>query len=1333
MKKLLLILICLPLLLFSQDEKRLALVIGNANYDLGVLKNPVNDAVLMSKTLKEVGFEVMLYTDLIDKRSMTEALRDFKEKVPNYQTCLVYYAGHGIQINTQNYLIPTQVNLRDAYDVEDNCLPVDRILSYLNAIDKSNDNLNIVILDACRNNPFERKWSRTVQGKGLAKIESPAGTLIAYSTDEGTTADDNARMDNSLYCSTLSEVIEIPNLTVEQVFKEVMIKVQNQSANRQNPTFTSKFSGDFVFKKEVDLSSTNVRSLLKSAKKLHSRNEKEDWTKANKKAKQVIYQLEDDATDKYINEYIDALFIHAEIEGKDGDDVYYGAQQLKKIRELCGNKVDLFDNYSKATIRYFTEYIRNIDELAKDNDKSTDYYNQLIIDSLDVLLNDNLTHYGEPTFREIPIKFIIGSAAEELKEHEVATDYYFSAANACDGLDESQIKLVDSYTDIENIIYTIYKYTSIFLSDVVWNYDLSKQEDIENATKASEYMEKAINEAEKEAESDNSDAYDNANWINVDLFTVLTDLHNISPKEGSIFIERSIKYGTLALNSYISSLDTINILHSDKEKLFYKSDVLSALSNVIRLHRNNSEFNIDSVSFRYQEAMMVINKYQKDNDRYPFLTAQSLKARATFLPLYDICKTNSIEDSLRKQDIINDFIIEGIDELKVCIISQQNNFYDSFIEDEIINFYNAANNYYTPTIDDSLMNIKGLTLGLIHHEYLKNHSEILSFYPDLGYSYTSLALYDDKNAIDYNLKGLTHFITNYKSWLNEDFRGRYSKVTSYLTKTAIATDISNEDDCRDWVYVNIKRYIKNQGIYITNSLIEDEDSFSEYDKLHKIVEGYINNDNYLKHGYAEDYKVYYLSLAEVWLEIMLNEYTDIINILGNYTIVDDLLISKSQKALDLLDMMDKYNANAIEGILDEDDIATSKRWTSFIQGKRAELYTDYQKDHKTAIFECKKHKKTIIDAYTNDPEKLYSVNLKIANTYKELQKKQEAIKYYNLCVKSKQLQIDSIRIQSNSDEILWSVIEDKAQLLSQLGEITLKNVDIEKSIDDLQDALVNLDNARLFYLSDGIDTISINKWYEETKVGLYYNIADQYYIMKDYDNAIENYKSALFYVAKDNHKRKTSLYEELLLQYRMIDDVKEAKLIYSKVPESLEQLLGKQLVSSTSIDTLKIGSILIPMFNIEITTSGKGRPLLMFDCNANQSIDPTVDKIYYANTENNLEIVYYSDLLTEDLLFDGTVKFNYFQDKNKLESGISSVFVAPKSNKITQTWTFKIPLSDLVIEDNNIHYIINIVQPNPLTRIFPIDGVHYQSKYRIDSYPTDCRYDGFNSAYTLEY
>ena len=201
----------------------------------------------------------------------------------------------------------------------------------------------------------------------------------------------------------------------------------------------------------------------------------------------------------------------------------------------------------------------------------------------------------------------------------------------------------------------------------------------------------------------------------------------------------------------------------------------------------------------------------------------------------------------------------------------------------------------------------------------------------------------------------------------------------------------------------------------------------------------------------------------------------------------------------------------------------------------------------------------------------------------------------------------------------------------------------------------------------------------------------------------------------------------------MLDNIQEAKIIYSKVPEILDQLLGKQLVSSTRIDTLKIGSILIPMFNIEITTSGKAIPLLMFDCNTNQSIDTEIDKIYYANTENNLEIVYYSELLTEDLLFNGTVKFNYFQDINKLDIGVSSLSLAPESNNNTQIWTFKIPLSDLVEKDNNIHYTVNIVQPNPLTRIIPIDGIHYKSKYRIDSYPTDCRYDGFNSAYMLEY
>ena len=1337
MKKLLLMLLVLPLLMVAQTEKRLALVIGNANYDLGVLKNPVNDAILMEQTLKDVGFDVMLYTDLIDRKAMNEAVREFGKKVADYQTCLVYYAGHGIQINTQNYLIPTQANLRDEYDVDELCLPVDKILSYLNAKDKDNANLNIVILDACRNNPFERKWSRTVEGKGLAKMENPAGTLIAYSTDQGTTADDNSKANNSLYCSTLSEIIKIPNLTIETVFKEVMIKVLEQSGNIQNPTFTSKFSGEFVFKKEADLSSTNVRSLLKSAKKLHTRNEEGDWTKANKKAKQVVYQLEGDATDKYINEYIDALFIHAEIEDWESDDVYYQPQQLKKIRELCSNKAALFDNYSKATIRYFTEYIRNIDDLAKDNDKSTDYYYQMVIDSLSVLLNDNLNYYGEPTFREIPIKYIIGSAAGELKQQALANDYYFSAADACDGLVDGQSELIGNYTDIGNVVYTIYKYTAKYFHDLVWDYDLSKQEDIEYATISSEYMEKAINEASKEDESVNSDAYDYFSAINGNLFLELTNEHNIYPKEVSIFSAREKKYGNLALNSHISSLDTINILHSDEEKEFYKDDVLNALTAVIRLHVNLSDRTLDSVSFHYQEAMKVINKYQKDNDRFPYLTLYKLKSRATFLPIYGLCKTISIEDSLRKQDIINDFIIEGIDELKACISSQQNNFYDSFVEDEIISFYEDANYFYRYKDDDtdSLKNLKKLKMELIHHEYLKNHSEILSFYPDLGYSYTALALFDDENAIDYNSKGLTHFISNYKSWLNEDFRDDYSKLNSALISYNDNLDFSNEYDFRVWVYGQIKRFVGNHGIYIDNGSLVGHDRLVEYANLHKIVEGYINNDNYLKNGDKEDYKSTFLTLGEEWINIMFNEYQYVIDTRGNYTNTDGSLSSEAQKILDLLDRMDGYNTNAIEGIIDKDDIATSKRWTSFIQGKRAELYTDYLEDYKVAIAEIIKYKETILAAYPNDAEKLYDANLNIANTYKELQQKQEAVKCYNICVKSKELQIDSIRLQSISDKDLWSVIEDKAQLHSHLGEITLKDEDIKKSIDAFQDALVELDKSRLYYISSQTNSegrININKWYEKSKEGLYYNIADQYYIMKDYNNAIENYKSALFYVAKDNYQRKTSLYEELLLQYRMIDDVKEAKIIYSKVPESLEQLLGKQLVSSTSIDTLKIGSILIPMFNIEITTSGKGKPLLMFDCNTNQSIDDKIDKIFYANIENNLEIVYYSELLTEDLFFDGTVKFNYFQNINKLDVGISSLSVSTESNKTTQTWTFKIPVSDILQEDNNIHYIVNIVQPNPLNRIFPIDGVHYRSKYRIDSYPTDCRYDGFKSAYNLK-
>ena len=165
----------------AQEEKRLALVIGNANYEKGALKNPVNDAALIKQTLEELDFEVIYATNLENKRSMVDKIAEFGRKRSNFDVGFVYYAGHGIQVDGENYLLPTKETFESEYDVEDYGVSVQKIMRYITGMSQQ---VNVLILDACRDNPFESYWnkSRSIKGSGLAKIPPPTGSLIAFST-----------------------------------------------------------------------------------------------------------------------------------------------------------------------------------------------------------------------------------------------------------------------------------------------------------------------------------------------------------------------------------------------------------------------------------------------------------------------------------------------------------------------------------------------------------------------------------------------------------------------------------------------------------------------------------------------------------------------------------------------------------------------------------------------------------------------------------------------------------------------------------------------------------------------------------------------------------------------------------------------------------------------------------------------------------------------------------------------------------------------------------------------------------------------------------------------
>jgi len=174
---------------------------------------------------------------------MKKAIDSFGEKLKNYDVGLFFFAGHGLQVDGYNYLIPVDANVKSEGDAEYNCVNAGRILAKM---ETSDANTNIVILDACRNNPFEKGWSRSLSNKGLAFMEAPTGSLIAYSTSPGNTASDGTGK-NGLYTESLLKYIGDPDLNVLQVFQQTRKIVREKSNGEQVPWESTSLENDFYF------------------------------------------------------------------------------------------------------------------------------------------------------------------------------------------------------------------------------------------------------------------------------------------------------------------------------------------------------------------------------------------------------------------------------------------------------------------------------------------------------------------------------------------------------------------------------------------------------------------------------------------------------------------------------------------------------------------------------------------------------------------------------------------------------------------------------------------------------------------------------------------------------------------------------------------------------------------------------------------------------------------------------------------------------------------------------------------------------------------------------
>jgi hypothetical protein len=234
--------------LFSQPaiaDKRVALVIGNSAYQkVNPLTNPVNDSGAISGTFKNAGFDVVELKRDLNVSELRRALRDFSDTVRDADVAIVYYAGHGIEIDGTNYLIPVDAVLERDIDAYDEAVPLDRILTVIEPAKQ----LRLVILDACRDNPFNKTMKRTIGaraiGRGLAKVEpgSP-NTLIAFAAKAGSTASDGDSK-NSPFTAALVKYLPRPGLDLRKAFGFARDDVLKATNNRQEPFIYGSLGGD---------------------------------------------------------------------------------------------------------------------------------------------------------------------------------------------------------------------------------------------------------------------------------------------------------------------------------------------------------------------------------------------------------------------------------------------------------------------------------------------------------------------------------------------------------------------------------------------------------------------------------------------------------------------------------------------------------------------------------------------------------------------------------------------------------------------------------------------------------------------------------------------------------------------------------------------------------------------------------------------------------------------------------------------------------------------------------------------------------------------------------
>lgn len=312
-------LLCLSLLLLVTNspinanaaQSRIALVIGNSAYTVGKLKNPVNDADLMTRTLEAKGFRVTTLKNGT-RRKMKDAISRFTRSLDEQSVGVFYYAGHGVELEGSNYLIPVDANISSEVDIEFDGINAGHLL---NGLKRANNGLNVVILDACRNNPYASSVRSST--RGLTRMQPSSGALILYATEPGSVAKDGSG-NNGVFTTHLVEAINQEGNKIEEVFKITARNVSQATSKEQTPYIEGVVLGDFYFSEPAKSASSAAQTVSISSDS-SGEYERLFWSSVMTDPSKEMFQA-------YLDQYPNGI--------------YAGIAEIKLVRPTTTSEVD---------------------------------------------------------------------------------------------------------------------------------------------------------------------------------------------------------------------------------------------------------------------------------------------------------------------------------------------------------------------------------------------------------------------------------------------------------------------------------------------------------------------------------------------------------------------------------------------------------------------------------------------------------------------------------------------------------------------------------------------------------------------------------------------------------------------------------------------------------------------------------------------------------------------------------------------------------------------------------------------------------------------------------